>query len=164
MFAEYDKNIFYRAQVYSKGEYYEDGNQNNILIINYDAIEGKIGWTRLIGHGLYDDQFVGATIYDGNKKFFNDFIGELITLHNSYTGFYSGNPGFFSDAVLSRISLDIGEVLSTTYIGGFDDTTGLGLIVNLQGIFVLINYYDCVFPHPTALTCFSPNNGTTRKS
>jgi hypothetical protein len=68
----------------------------------------------------------------------------------------------YKDAVLSRISLDIGEVKYTTYIGGFDDTTGFGVFANVQGVFVLINYFDCVFPHPTLSTCFSPNNGSTR--
>jgi hypothetical protein len=65
MFAEYDKNTFLRGQVYAKGEYYPDGFQKNILIINYDSGEGKIVWTRLIGHGAYNDQFVAAQIYDG---------------------------------------------------------------------------------------------------
>lgn len=68
MIAEYDKNTFFRSNVYAKGEYYPDSLQNNILIINYGSEEGNIIWTRLIGDGRYNDQFVGATIYDGRNE------------------------------------------------------------------------------------------------
>jgi hypothetical protein len=91
-------------------------------------------------------------------------LGDLLVAYNSMTGTYALNPGNVMDAVYVRMSLEIGEVISKIYIGGPNNTKALDIIANVQGVFVLLNYYPYIQPHPLIGYAWSGINGSASAS
>lgn len=78
-------------------------------------------------------------------------LGTLVILYNTKTGTYDASKSLqIYDAKYVKLRGEIGELTGSMVIGGSWDTLALDMVVNHQGIFVLLKYYPGIFPHPAS--------------
>lgn len=117
----------------------------NLLLTCLDP-EGAITmWNQIVGHPTRNDTYI-------SMKYFS---GELFLALHSYSGYYNTKNLATQDIRLTRIIVESGVITSNTYFGSDANETGLDLIVNHQGIFILLRFLPGLQPPPDPSTYHS---------
>lgn len=126
-------NVLMNSSIESPFDY---PNNSNVFVIAYEIDGAVIRWSKILGDPVGNDTYVSSYYYSG----------EIYVLQNSYSGYYNTKGLLSRDARMTRIIVETGDISSRLWLGGDTNTTGYDVIVNHQGIFVLLSYFQGLFP------------------